>query len=165
VTHPSYHSVGLPPRSPAQNRASASGWGVLRTISLIQPMGDPVPCSDMNAASHDRRGTLAPALRTSRGVAAGESGVTFDLMLSWPLLLVALGIWIWALVTLLRTPRAGFASSLERTLMIYVVIFLGLFGALGWLFAVRPLIRSRLLELDEGGARQPVEAWRRHLAP
>jgi hypothetical protein len=91
--------------------------------------------------------------------------VSFELAMRWPLVLVALGIWIWALVTLLKTPRAGFASSLERTLMIYIVVLLGLFGALGWLFAVRPLIRSRLADLDDGGPRQPVEAWRRHLAP
>ena len=91
--------------------------------------------------------------------------MSVDFTMSWPLIVVSLGVWIWALVTLLKTPRAGFASSLERTLMIYIVIFLGLFGALGWLYAVRPLIRSRLADLDDGATRQPAEPWHRHLAP
>jgi hypothetical protein len=91
--------------------------------------------------------------------------MSFDLTMPWGLSLVALSIWIWALVTFFKTPRAGFATSLERTLMLYIVIFLGLFGALGWLFAVRPLIRSRLIELNVDSARQPTEAWHRHFAP
>lgn len=91
--------------------------------------------------------------------------MTFDLTMSWGLSLVALGIWIWAMVTFFKTPKAGFATSLERTLMLYIVIFLGLFGALGWLFAVRPLIRSRLSEFNDDNGRQPREAWRRHLTP
>jgi hypothetical protein len=91
--------------------------------------------------------------------------MSFDVTMPWGLSLVALSIWIWALVTFFKTPRAGFATSLERTLMLYIVIFLGLFGALGWLFAVRPLIRSRLIELNDESTRQPMEAWRTHFAP
>ena len=38
--------------------------------------------------------------------------------------------------------------------MLYIVIFLGLLGALGWLIAVRPLIRARLDDLDDNGITQ-----------
>lgn len=91
--------------------------------------------------------------------------MSFDFTMPWGLSLVALSTWIWALVTFFKTPKVGFATSLERTLMLYIVIFLGLFGALGWLFAVRPLTRERLLELNDDSASQPTEEWRRHFAP
>ena len=39
VTHPSYHSVGVPPTTRAQNPASARGSRLFSTISRIQPIG------------------------------------------------------------------------------------------------------------------------------
>ncbi len=91
--------------------------------------------------------------------------MSFQDILSWGLPIITLGVWIWGLVTFFKTPEAGFATSLERTLMMYIVIFLGTFGALGWLFAIRPLVRSRLIELQDDRVRHPAEPWRRHLAP
>ena len=92
--------------------------------------------------------------------------MSFEDIIAWGLSIVALGVWIWGLVTFFKTPKAGFASSLERTLMMYILIFLGTFGALGWLFAIRPLVRSRLIELQDDGVRPPpAETWRRHLTP
>jgi hypothetical protein len=50
VTQPGYHSTGVPPSSPAQNRASAHGSSASSTTSLIQPMA----------------GSLAPLTRPGR---------------------------------------------------------------------------------------------------
>ena len=38
VTHPGYHSTGVPPSRPAQKRASAHGSAQSSTTSLIQPI-------------------------------------------------------------------------------------------------------------------------------
>src|SRR6202050_5904318 len=43
VTQPGYHSTGVPPSRPAQNRARSHGSAQSSTISLIQPMAASPP--------------------------------------------------------------------------------------------------------------------------
>ena len=92
--------------------------------------------------------------------------MSFEEVMSWGSAVIALGVWAWALVTFFKTPKVGFASGLDRGLMLCLLIFTGIFGVLAWFFALRPLVRSRLIELrDENEGGQPAEPWRKHLIP
>jgi hypothetical protein len=93
--------------------------------------------------------------------------MSFEDVVAWGSFIVGLGVWIWALITFFKTPKVAFATGLERTLMMCLLIFSGIFGVLAWFFAVRPLVRSRLVELRDAdsAAMQPTGSWQSHMTP
>lgn len=91
--------------------------------------------------------------------------MSFEDTWSWSMTGLALGTWVWAMVSFLRTPRTGFASGLERSLMLFLLIVTNVLGALAWFLAVRPLVRARLVEIGDLDSQPHAEPWRQHLAP
>src|SRR5215470_603681 len=84
VTHPGYHSTGVPPSNPAQKRASAQGSGPSSTISLIQPMGGSpvllIGASPSGGGTGGAAGQLVLARRAHRGQRGGlDAGHELDL--------------------------------------------------------------------------------------
>src|SRR5919201_2275799 len=77
VTHPGYHSTGVPPSRLAQNRASAQGSGLSSTTSLIQPMAGPPPPLIGRSRSPDRiqgAGGAAGQFGLAGGAHLGQGG-------------------------------------------------------------------------------------------
>ena len=93
--------------------------------------------------------------------------VGFEVGMAAATAVVSIGVWVWALVDFLRTPRAGFASDVEWLLTLCLLLLTNLVGVLAWFFVMRPLVRSRLLDLEDEHTvtAPPAERWRRHLAP